>query len=309
MPTLNEFTFSKFVDDEQLIWDASSLAALQTCPQYYKLGTIDGWKIPKEGIPTLWGSAVHLGLEVLDRGKFYKESKDGAVNNACEELLRNYGEALTLSGDNTRNLESALRVIVWRAEDEYENNNVRTAAMPDGTPGLEVRFECPIPDTKYRISGRIDKLAYVNDDLYITDFKTTKSGLNEWYFQRYAPNTQVYVYLWALRKVLGMEVKGFIIDAIQTGVNFTRFGKQPFNVTDNQIDEWLADTQWLLSCVDTFKKTNKWPHNFGSCGNYGGCTYRSICSRTPEHRQSWLDEDFIKQPYGIRTYTEGNKNV
>ena len=79
------------------------------------------------------------------------------------------------------------------------------------------------------------------------DTKTTKAALSEQYFKMYRPNNQVYAYLWAAREIMGLPVKGFIIEGVQTGANFCRFNRTVFNVSKTSIDEWYMDAQYSLS--------------------------------------------------------------
>ena len=44
--------------------------------------------------------------------------------------------------DKARGLEATMRAIVWRAEEFWEDT-IKIATMPDGDPALEQRFEVP----------------------------------------------------------------------------------------------------------------------------------------------------------------------
>lgn len=307
---LSEHTFAKFVDNKQQVWDASSLSTFTRCPRLYKMGNIDGWTTKTESAAPLFGKAVHYGLELLEYAKFNGATKDEAVHAAVKGIVDEYGAGLQEIDDAARGLEAALRIPVWRAEDEYHSGNVRTAVLPDGKPALETRFECPIPGVDaLRFSGRIDRIAEFGERLYIVDLKTTTSSLSSYYFERYNPNTQIYAYLWAVRRVLGIPVAGFIIDAIQSGVNFCRFGRQVFNVTDSQLDEWMDHVVLALNQAEDYYEDGDYPTNFNSCGAFGGCRFKDVCSRPPEHRQAWLDEDYVQKPYGTRIYTQKEMDV
>ena len=69
-----------------------------------------------------------------------------------------------------------MRAIVWRAEEFWEDS-IKVATMPDGDPALEQRFEVPFSATGERLSGRIDKVVELDNELYVVDTKTTKTGL------------------------------------------------------------------------------------------------------------------------------------
>ena len=224
-------------------------------------------------------------------GRFMGRSKDESVYEAVKLVIIEHGEDLQKSDDKARNLEAALRAIVWRAE-EYWEDTIKIATMPDGTPALEQRFEVPISDDGLRFSGRIDKIVEFEGGLYLCDTKTTKAALSDMYFRNYQPNNQVYAYLWAARHILDLPVRGFIIDAVQTGVHFCRFNRAVFNVSNLSIDEWYNDTVYNLNVSDTYHAHQYYPANFTSCGNYGGCKFREVCAESPDHRATLLKEDF-----------------
>ena len=221
-------------------------------------------------------------------------SKDESVYEAVKLVIIEHGEDLQKSDDKARNLEAALRAIVWRAE-EYWEDTIKIATMPDGTPALEQRFEVPISDDGLRFSGRIDKVAELNNELYLVDTKTTKASLSDYYFNGFAPNNQIYAYLWAAKNILGLEIAGFIIDAVQTGVNFCRFNRAVFKVPSPIIKEWYDDAIHKLSLAKIYADKDYYPADFTACGNYGGCKYREICNESPDHRHKVVEELFERE--------------
>ena len=72
--------------------------------------------------------------------------------------------------------------------------------------------------------GRIDKIVEWDNRLYLCDTKTTKTSLTDLYFRNFQPNNQSSAYIWAARNVLGLDIAGFIVDAIQTGVDLRIMG-------------------------------------------------------------------------------------
>ena len=287
-----------YVDDKpkQVVWDTSSLSTFLACPRLYNLTNLRGYKLKSYGTVTGFGSAVHDAYEILDRGRFHNKSKQDTLREAIEFTLKNYGADLSLSEDKARGLEAALRAIVWRV-DEYWDDNIKIAAMPNGEPCLEKRFEVPFGDRGHRFSGRIDKIVQLDNRLYLCDTKTTKTSLTDLYFRNFQPSNQIYAYIWAARFVLGLDIAGFVIDAVQTGVHFCRFNRSIFNVTKESIDEWYADAMYHISLADAYADNHWYPANFTSCGNYGGCKYREVCGEAPNHRAVILEEDFVREPH------------
>ena len=280
----------------QKIWDSSSLSTFSACPRAYNLSNLLGYKLKLYAPVTGFGSAVHDGFEVLDKGKHEGKSKDETVNKAVAFIIKEYGKDLSQAEDKARGLEAAMRAIVWRAE-EYWEDNLKIATMPNGAPCLEQRFEVPFGERGHRFSGRIDKIVELDNRLYLCDTKTTKASLTDLYFRNFQPNNQIYAYIWAARFVLGLNIAGFIIDAVQTGVHFCRFNRNIFNVSKESIIEWYNDAQYHISLSDAYADNQWYPANFTSCGNYGGCKFREVCGEAPEHRTILLQEDFIREPH------------
>ena len=192
MDLLDSVKLPKYVYENgkprQNVWDTSSLSSFLACPRLYNLTNLNGYKMKSYGTVTGFGSAVHDGFEILDTGKFNNESKEQSVNKAIKYILETYGEDLQSAEDKARGLDAALRAIVWRAE-EYWDDTIGIAKMPDGAPCLETRFE--VPFGKHRFSGRIDKIVLFAGELYLCDTKTTKAALSEQYFKMYRPNNKV----------------------------------------------------------------------------------------------------------------------
>ena len=292
-------SFAKFVTDEhgkrQIVWDVSSLEKFMTCQRLYQYGYLENWRY-RYPVPALaWGTGMHAGLEVFDQltalGVPNMEATVGAMKAAAADAK----EGLASSDDNKRTLATLMRAIA-RYTEHYAHDPVRTALLPDtGKPAVEVRFEVPLPGLEgHRLSGRIDRLGIFEDQIVIVEHKTTDASLTDWYWRRFNPSTQNSGYMWALREALELDVSGVMIDAIQTGVGFTRFERRMFHLTQDQTDEWIREAVTYIKQAEEAYRTQNYPRNFASCGNYGGCKFRGVCSRPAgELRTQWLEEDFI----------------
>lgn len=304
---MSEVTFTKFEGDRQLIWDASSLDAFCRCPRYYKYNVLDGWR-GGGNTATDFGSALHSCVEDYDKalvgGAEWKDALRAAVRTAVKlgASLPSYvprGAEKVKGDDNARTGEALLRAIVWYA-DQYRFDTMSTAVLPDGSAAIEVRFEVPIEGTPFRLSGRIDKLAWMDDGLYIVDRKTTATTLGPWYFGYYSPNTQVDTYIWAVSKFLGLPVQGFIVEAFQTAATFTRISRGIMQRTPEQLAEFEQDMKAAIGQADLNAAANYWPMNRTSCGSFGGCKFREVCARPPRQREEWLSSDYVKRPHPSR---------
>lgn len=290
----DDFKFTKYVDGKQMTWDASSLDAVTRCPRYYQYNNIIKYK-PKVGAfsPT-FGSAVHDAMETFEAERFLGNTKEETTRLAVTRLIRDHGANLAHSTDNALTLEAACRAVVWKIE-EYWDEAIRLVEDPEGNPAVETRFEVPFEDTGFRFSGRIDKIITLPNmaGVYIADFKTTKSALTPYFFDRYKLGNQIFAYLWATRRVMALDVSGFVIDGIHTLVNSSRFDKAIYHVTEEQLDEWLNNTRHTLKMIDQYAADDFYPQNYNGCGAYNGCQFRDACSTPESRRQSWLDADFV----------------
>jgi len=282
--------YEKFDGKKQVCWDASSLANLQSCPRYYQYNNLEGWRKEVDATPALtFGSALHAGLEVYDIERFNGTPSKESLRLAIPEALK-VGKTLEFSTDKRRTPETLVRSLVWY-EEQFRDDRIETATLPDGSPAIEVRFEVDFPGVKgRRISGRIDKLCYLDGDLYIMDRKTTHATVSNYFFDRFSPNIQVSAYTWALQEYFGMPVSGFIIEVAQTAVGFTRFGRSLITRTSEVLDEWLNDTKFWIEQNDHFLANDYWPQDQTGCMNYGGCKYREVCNRAPRVREAFLED-------------------
>jgi len=299
---MSELVFQKFEGNIQRVWDPSSLDSFHRCPRYYKYSVLDRYRT-KGDVTTGFGTLLHDSVEQYDRAIIEGCSWTVAMHRAVEHAMktsRDFRVDPNPNGkaQNERTRETLVRAVIWYI-DQFRDDTMRTAVLPDGTAALEVRFEVPIEGTDYRLSGRLDKLAWLNDGLYVVERKTTGQTLGPWYFNFYSPNTQVTAYIWAARKFLGLPVEGVVIEAFQTAVSFTRIGRGVCTRTEDQLAEFERDMRIHIEHAERYAKEEYWPMNESACGNYGGCKFRPVCARPGHMRQTWLDEEFQKV---TRTY-------
>ena len=70
--------------------------------------------------------------------------------------------------------------------------------------------------------------------------------------------------------------------------------------TPDQLTEWLADLRYWLTMAENYATMEYWPQNDTSCDKFGGCRFRSVCSKDPSVRERFLEADFIKLPESER---------
>lgn len=285
----------KFDGLNQMIWDASSLDSALQCPRLYRNSVVRKlrWRHGTKQ-STTWGSAYHKGQEIFHENLCKDETRDFALEAAIYGAIE-YGRenGILDSEDNARTLDTLARSLVWY-EDRYRNDPLSTYVFPDGTPGLEFRFEVPIPGTNKRLSGRVDRLVHFEGQIYPLDFKSTEKALNEFYFRQFKPNIQGMVYPWALRQFFDAPIPGLIIDACQTGVTFNRFERSTFYYSDWELEEFEENLKRWVIQFEQYALENYFPKNPTAClaKSASGCIFLKACCEGP-FEEDWLSEDFI----------------
>jgi hypothetical protein len=219
--------------------------------------------------------------------------------------------------------ETLIRSLIWYLEQFGSDDPAETVVLANGKPAVELSFKMELDwgpaqsvmvdgpvsasypgeviNTKaiqpYILCGHLDRVVNFAGGTYVMDRKTTGSALGSNYFDQYDPDNQMSLYSMAAQVIYQTPVKGVIIDAAQIMVGFTRFGRGFTYRTPTQTDEWLSDVERWLRLAEQYATEGYWPMNDKSCHKYGGCTFRKICSKSPEVRQKFLESDFEKREW------------
>lgn len=317
----------------QFAWDSTSLSWLKTCPRLYEYSMIESWRAKGTGVHLKFGQLYHSGLELYD--KFRAPSDLGEPANheeAIIEVIRWLMEASWERNEDmtegkpwtsdhpAKNRETLIRSVIWYL-DQFKDDPAATLILANGKPAVELSFRMELDwgpggyDSKlgyarpygqlepqpYILSGHLDRVVEFGGQKYVCDRKTTGSGLTPHYFGNYAPDNQMSLYTIAARIQFSTPVAGVIIDAAQVAVGFTRFQRGFTYRTEAQLEEWLTDLKYWFAQAEDFAERNYWPQNDKSCGMYGGCTFRKICSKSPEVRERFLESDFERRPWNPLT--------
>lgn len=291
---------NKSFDDKgaQYVWDATSLAMAAKCPRYYKYKMIDGWTPRALSVDLLFGICFATALETYHRHLAAHGDFDQSVMAAVRAALVQSWDAPNLRPfafmDSAKTRENLIRSVVWYTE-HYKDDNMKTVVLANGKPAVELSFTMPI-DNGYMLAGHMDRLVEYSNSIYVQDQKTTKQALGAFYFTQYAPNIQMTLYPFVGKIIYKIAVSGVIVDAAQILVGATRFERGFVHSTETQLSEFYDE---MLELIETTRKAtleNHFPMRRTSCNMYRGCEFRGVCSRAPEHRESFLKADFDKKP-------------
>jgi len=321
-----------FRDGVQFAWSATTIKWAETCPRYYQLSMIEGWHKRDTNAHLIFGGHYATALEhfhkwmaegmdreealravvlealigTWERGGCDTCSGNGLVDEAlggeatsekvscpdCDGTGNSKEGRPWVSDHNLKNRETLIRSIVWYLE-QFKDDAALPVKLADGKPAVELSFSLPV-DNDIIFVGHLDRLANYADNLYIQDQKTTGTTLSPRYFEQYSPDTQMSLYTFAGSAVFGIPVKGVMIDAAQVAVGFTRFERGFTFRTSEQLTEWYDSAMHTILKMQELTRENHFPMNPSSCGNYGGCTFRSVCSRSPGVRPNFLAADFVQ---------------
>jgi hypothetical protein len=310
----------------QFAWDSTSLGWLKTCPRLYQYSMLEGWRSRGESVHLKFGQLYHSALEGYDKLRAddilapcgHDEALHRIVQWAMESTWDRVTETGTdvetghpwLSDHHSKNRETLIRSIIWYL-DQFKDDPASTLILANGKPAVELSFRMemewgPSPDgfhewrkgdPQYLLCGHLDRVVEFGGQKYVMDRKTTGSSPTPHYFDGFAPDNQMSIYTLAARVQFSTPVAGVIIDAAQIAVGFTRFQRGFTYRTEAQLEEWLADFRFWTAQAEGFAEANHWPMNDKSCGMYGGCTFRKICSKSPEVRERFLESDFERRPW------------
>ena len=282
-------------------WDSTMLKSAETCLQMFKYKFIDGWAPYAKRVHLTFGGHYASALEHFHKYRAQGMDFDEALIEVVHETLKatweisgsKDGEPIGKpwdSFDNVKTRETLIRSIIWYI-DFFAEDNVKTVILPDGKPAVEYSFRLSVDDGII-LCGHLDRLGRIGDDYYTLDQKTTGATITSRFFDQFNPDMQMSLYTFCGQAIFDLPLRGVIIDGAQIAVGFTRFERGFTFRTTAQLEEWYDDTMKLIEQTNDAILSNHFRKNTASCGNYGGCEFRGICSKSPEVREKFLPADF-----------------
>lgn len=296
----------------QFAWDSTSIKAFQKCPRYYQYTVLEGWRRSGDNPHLKFGGLYASALE-----HYYKHIANGmSVDEATDEVVL---EAMIatwdyppLSGgadgqipiptdpphgkpwvstDSVKNRENLIRTIIWYLAEFGDNDKLKVITQINGIPAVEYSFSLPVDDGII-FCGHIDRLAEMEDMIYVMDQKTTGATITPKWWKQFKPNTQMSMYSFAGKAIYHMPIQGVIIDAVQVAVGFSRFERSITPRTDAELNEFYDETMTWIMAAQRATLENNFPMNPESCDKYGGCEFRDVCQRSPSVRSNFLKASF-----------------
>lgn len=295
---------ASFSNGVQFAFDATTLSLIETCPYKYWLKMHCGWAPKRKSVHLFFGGEYAHAIEHYHRARAAGATHDDAQRLVVREALQRtwFEDGPWVSDHNSKTRENLIRTIVWYTE-HFLDDPMQIITLADGKPAVELSFRMSITD-EIVFCGHIDRLVEYSGDIYVQDQKTTGSTVTQKYYEGWSPDVQMSMYTFAARSLWATKIRGVVLDVAQIAVGFSRFERGFIFRSGAQLEEWYRRTlRWIDFIRDA---TRQWldgtppevafPMNTTSCGNYGGCEFRHICSRSPEVREQFLKGDFEQRP-------------
>lgn len=308
-------SFSSLSPGLQLGIDSTSLGAFKTCPRKYYYSIVRGLQ-PKGSSPHLrFGILIHQAREHYDHSRLLGLPHDEALDSVldwalCETWNKELGRPWS-SGHDVKNRQTFIQTLVWYLDTLGKDDPFETLTLANGKPAVELSFRF---DSGLRsrageailLCGHIDRIGKMNGEPYILDIKTTTSNPDQsWARREFTPGNQFSLYSLAGRVAFGIPVRDLIVDGIQVGVTFARFGRHLVPRTDAGLEEWLRDTGHFVESMEQCAEAQYWPQNDCSCKLYGGCPFQALCSRSPASREAWIEGEYETRVWNPLQSREG----
>lgn len=293
-----------FRDGVQYAWDATSLDLAMTCERKYYYKLVLGISPKELSVHLLFGGIYAAALEQFYKLRAEEQSIDDALRTVVRQALidswdREAGHALAFN-DPKKTRINLIRTIVWYVEQfavETEDG-LQTYHLQNGKPAVELSFSLDFtPDILY--CGHLDRVVSMGDRLYIMDQKTTGGTIGAYYFNTFSPSNQMSGYAFAGQAVLHSPIAGVIIDAAQITINSTRFERGVTSRSKDQIEEWYKGVVQFITMFQDMaayagEDESRYPMRPTACGNYGGCEFRNLCSKSPSVRKNYIASDYTR---------------
>lgn len=280
-------------DGRQWAWSASHLSLAKDCWRKYFYATRLNLQRRDLSVDLIFGKHYAKALETYHKLRLIEGlDHDDALHNVVFRALCD--TAGWHPEHNFKTRENLIRSIIWYLE-QFKDDPCKTVVLADGRPAVELPFRFQLT-ADYVLCGHLDRIVEYAGGLYVQDQKTTGATLGGYYFKRYNPDVQMSLYSVAAKVVWHTPVQGVMIDAAQIAVGFTRFERGFSYRTDEQLDEWTADTLYVIEDQERARDAG-WPMNDAACQKYGGCQFLEVCSKSPQVRKDFLATGFVESDY------------
>lgn len=281
------------------------LSTYKSCPRKWLFTYVLGWHPDRKSLALIFGSGWHAGQEVIwARAKESLTSPEAVAEAAYEAFCKTWIDAGLphpdeLTPDEIEDFTPRTPMIA--KEMFYNYIEARKHIFSDETfevLAIEKPFAVPLDphdDTLWYI-GIWDKVFKFRGQIVVGEHKTSSAYAKSGGFQRsfldsFSPNSQIDGYIMAAHLIYGSKVAGVWVDAaLVHKQHHDTFKFIPVDRHFTQLDAWLWEQHFWIDNIEGNLAVLKeradanldylaaFPKNTNSCSDFGGCTYRDLCS-------------------------------
>lgn len=304
--------------------NSSSLGTIQECKRKAKYQLFEKWKSENEAPATVFGSAIHAGLEVfysgdptkrkvpkledmelMSYGHNLEKEKDDLLLQATRAFIKKADPLKALPETDKRSIQNGVWIL-WNYFKSFVDDGY-VAYVDEIGPFVERRFEFVLYEDEHLIIvyfGTIDLVVQnINTkELIVADHKTSSVVGNDFY-NRLKPNHQYTGYLLGAREAFKLDTNQFLVNCLQVKEKpKTARGSAPHfprQITTRDDGDFAEFKEAVVQAVREYlyaKETNSWPiGHVNTCAMYGACSYLAVCSAPNALRENILKSKFIQE--------------
>lgn len=305
-PSQTNSSFSREIPGMQIAIDSTSLGLFKTCPLKYRYSIVEGWEPKQTSEHLTFGILLHQAREKYEHHKVQGLSHDDCLDAALHFVLcETWNSKLNhpwISTHATKNRLTLVQTVVWYLDAKAKDDPLETTTLANGKPAVELsfRFDSGLRTNRSNeaifLCGHLDRVGKLGINHYVCDIKTSTSDVTKPQFAaQFSPHNQFSLYSIAGKIAFDFDIEGVMADAVQVGVGFARFHRIPIPRDAGSLEGWMQDFASVVREMEIAALTQHWRQNDTACTMYGGCTFRSICARSPASRDKWLAAEFNKR--------------
>ncbi len=299
---MNQDGFSSEVPSLCIVWDMSRLAQYAKDPLTFYWKYYKGLREGGQSWSLTWGTLYHEATAFFEKRVFAGEDRESALRETIRRAVpaaikhripmgrfrNDEGEWVPMTGDAAKlSVYALVRALIW-FEAEYRAQPFPPICLADGTPALEFNAVMPL-DMKaptgedYLVVVNIDKIATDDDGAqFAVERKTTKNTLDAKFFSRYDPSFQTYTYDLVCSTIFPhSRLRGVVVEACQTAVEFTRFDRHPIIRPQGAREHWLKVIKYWIKRAEADAMGDLWSTAINTEATFDN-EYRRIQRRDPK---------------------------
>lgn len=280
-----------------LVYDASALVHLMSCPRKFLFSKINRLRTPGSNIHLVAGGTFAAGLETYRKEIFLNDADHETAMAAA--LLAAFEAWGTFPHEIANKTTKPLTSVLMALESYIRHYPPRTDVLRphiqtySGRPSVEFSFALPLDHSGFPahpvtgdpfiLAGRFDMLAYhttMQRDKWV-DEKTTYS-LGASFAEKWKLRFQFLTYTWALNR-LGYAVDGGIVRGVGMLKGRTDFLEIPVTVQPHVLREYEQSLHYLFSLLVSSYRRGYFPPYYGE--HCDRCMFNPLCSN--RHADNW----------------------